>query len=191
MLVQKAARMHGGQVLVESSVGVGSRFTIELPWQLNEAEQAGETESPEFDGEIKRLDAENAVTAVVLLAEDNPENVKVVAGALRNKPWRLIVAEDGVKAVALAALHKPDIILMDVQMPNLDGLAAMRLIRADGDQQLAGTPIIALTALAMKGDRDRCLRAGANEYQSKPIDFKELIEKMEVLLRAKEGIRLL
>ena len=183
VLVQKAARMHGGQVLVESTAGVGSRFTIELPWQPSEEETA-DAESSELDGEVRRAEVENDDTAVVLLAEDNPENVRVVAGGLRNKPWRLIVAEDGVKAVALAALHKPDIILMDVQMPNLDGLAAMRLIRADGDQKLAGTPIIALTALAMKGDRDRCMRAGANDYLSKPIDFKELISKMEALLRA-------
>lgn len=188
VLVQKAARMHGGQVVVESTAGEGSRFTIELPWQPNDQDTACEAESCEYDDEIKRPDVEKAETAVVLLAEDNPENVKVVAGALRNKPWRLIVAEDGVKAVELAALHKPDIILMDVQMPNMDGLAAMRLIRADGDQKLAVTPIIALTALAMKGDRDRCLRAGADEYLSKPIDFKELISKMEVLLRATKAV---
>ena len=122
--------------------------------------------------------------AVVLLAEDNPDNVKVVTGALRNKPWRVIVAEDGFKAVELAALHKPDLILMDVQMPNMDGFAAMRLLRADSDVGLSRTPIIALTALAMKGDRERCLRAGADDYIAKPVDFKELIGKMETLLQA-------
>lgn len=184
VLVQKAARMHGGQVLVESTPGVGSRFTIELPWQPSEEAMIDQAAPGDHAASSSAADAENAETAVILLAEDNQENIKVVVGALREKTWRLIVAEDGLKAVELAALHKPDIILMDVQMPNMDGLAAMRLIRADADRKLAATPIIALTALAMKGDRDRCLRAGADEYIAKPIDFKELISKMEALLRA-------
>ena len=125
--------------------------------------------------------------AVILLAEDNSDNVKVVTGALRSKPWQIIVAEDGFKAVELAALHKPDLILMDVQMPNMDGLSAIRLIRADADIKLSQTPIIAVTALAMKGDKERCLRAGADDYIAKPVDFKELIGKMEALLRAVKG----
>ena len=183
VLVQKAARMHGGQVIVESTFGEGSRFTIELPWHPSCETAHGGSEASE--GKQTSMDTEfEKKAAVVLLAEDNPDNVKVVTGALRNKPWRVIVAEDGFKAVELAALHKPDLILMDVQMPNMDGLAAMRLLRADSDVGLSRTPIIALTALAMKGDRERCLRAGADDYIAKPVDFKELIGKMETLLQA-------
>ena len=183
VLVQKAARMHGGQVIVESTFGEGSRFTIEIPWNPSSEIEPGGTEASE--GKQTSMDTEfEKKAAVVLLAEDNPDNVKVVTGALRNKPWRVIVAEDGFKAVELAALHKPDLILMDVQMPNMDGLAAMRLLRADSDVGLSRTPIIALTALAMKGDRERCLRAGADDYIAKPVDFKELIGKMETLLQA-------
>lgn len=183
VLVQKAARMHGGQVVVESTYGAGSRFTIELPWQPSDEELPGEKGTNESEHSSQDKAADNAA-ALVLLAEDNPDNVRVVVAALRNKPWRIIVAEDGLKAVELAAIHNPDIILMDIQMPYMDGLAATRLIRADADQKLAGTPIIALTALAMKGDKERCLRAGADEYIAKPIDFKELIGKIEALLRA-------
>ena len=183
VLVQKAARMHGGQVIVESTFGEGSRFTIELPWHPSSEIEPGGTEASE--GKQTSMDTEfEKKAAVVLLAEDNPDNVKVVTGALRSKPWQIIVAEDGFKAVEMAALHKPDLILMDVQMPNMDGLAAMRLLRADSDVGLSRTPIIALTALAMKGDRERCLRAGADDYIAKPVDFKELIGKMETLLQA-------
>ena len=183
VLVQKAARMHGGQVIVESTFGEGSRFTIEIPWNPSSEIEPGGTEASE--GKQTSMDTEfEKKAAVVLLAEDNPDNVKVVTGALRSKPWQIIVAEDGFKAVELAALHKPDLILMDVQMPNMDGFAAMRLLRADSDVGLSRTPIIALTALAMKGDRERCLRAGADDYIAKPVDFKELIGKMETLLQA-------
>ena len=83
-------------------------------------------------------------------------------------------------AIALAKLHQPDLILMDVQMPIMDGLEATRQIRLDPN--LVNIPIIALTALAMVGDRDRCIAAGANDYCSKPIRLKELTQMMENLL---------
>ena len=89
-------------------------------------------------------------------------------------------AKDGQEAIALAKSHQPDLILMDVQMPVMDGLEATKQIRLD--PSLVNIPIIALTALAMEGDRDRCLAAGANEYISKPIKLKQLVHLIQDLL---------
>ena len=106
----------------------------------------------------------------------------------RNVIWLVIwvvVARNGDEAVDLARSESPDLILMDVQMPGMDGLEATRRIRADADPEtglrtsLADVPIIALTALAMPGDRERCLEAGANEYLGKPVSLRRLVETIE------------
>ena len=84
-------------------------------------------------------------------------------------------------AIAIAKAHQPDIILMDIQMPTMDGIEATRQIRLDPN--LVNIPIIAMTALAMSGDRDRCLAAGANEYVSKPLKLKQLVTTIQSLLK--------
>jgi CheY-like chemotaxis protein len=103
---------------------------------------------------------------------------------LEAKGYRLILAENGEKAIALAQSEKPDLILMDIQMPGMDGLEAIKQIRLNAN--LAQIPIIALTALAMPGDRDRCLEAGANEYVSKPVRLKQLTSLMQDLLNSSQ-----
>jgi CheY-like chemotaxis protein len=90
------------------------------------------------------------------------------------------LAIDGQQAIDLAKLHHPDLILMDIQMPVIDGMEAIKLIRLNPD--LVDIPIIALTALAMTGDRERCLEAGANDYLSKPIKLKQLAATIQQLL---------
>ena len=109
---------------------------------------------------------------LVLLAEDNEANIYTFSYYLRAKGYRLIVARDGVAAVEQARASHPDIVLMDVQMPHMDGLEAMRQIRSD--PSIAHIPVIALTALAMPSDEERCLAAGADEYFSKPVPLKRL-----------------
>ena len=99
---------------------------------------------------------------------------------LEAKGYRILLATDGQQAIALAKIHHPDLILMDIQMPVMDGIEAIKLIRLDPN--LADIPIIALTALAMEGDRDRCLEAGANEYLSKPIKLKMLADTIQNIL---------
>ena len=96
------------------------------------------------------------------------------------KAFRAILAKNGVEAIAIAKEQPLDLILMDIQMPVMDGLEAIAQIRLD--PSLIEIPIIALTALAMEGDRDRCLAAGANEYISKPIRLKQLDLLMQKLL---------
>jgi CheY-like chemotaxis protein len=112
-----------------------------------------------------------------LLAEDNQANVITVASYLTAKGYRIQLAQDGQEAVNLAKLHRPDVILMDIQMPVMDGFTAIQQIRLDAN--LSKIPIIALTALAMEGDREKCLAAGANDYLSKPIRLKSLAEMID------------
>ncbi len=116
----------------------------------------------------------------VLLAEDSEANIEAITGYLEATGHRIVVAHDGAEAVALAKAHHPDMILMDIQMPGMDGLEAIRQIRADAE--LSHTPIIALTALAMPGDADRCLGAGADHYLSKPVRLKLLVETIRDML---------
>jgi CheY-like chemotaxis protein len=93
----------------------------------------------------------------------------------------MIIANNGQEAIDFARSQKPDLILIDIQMPVLDGLAAMKQIRLD--PSLVNIPIVALTALAMAGDREKCLEAGANEYLSKPIKLKTLADTIRNILK--------
>ncbi|HUN24071.1 MAG TPA: ATP-binding protein [Anaerolineales bacterium] len=119
----------------------------------------------------------NALTEppLILLAEDTETTGKVLTDYLRNKGYRVVRAKDGIEAVSKTMEHRPHLILMDVQMPGMDGLQAMQQIRGESDAYFANVPILALTALAMPGDLERCLQAGANGYLSKPINLKNLV----------------
>ncbi|MGG6240523.1 PAS domain-containing protein [Nodosilinea sp. AN01ver1] len=117
---------------------------------------------------------------LILLAEDNDMNVATISSFLTASGYRLIYAKNGQEAVELTQTQAPDLILMDIQMPGMDGLQAMQLIRSEA--RFATLPIIALTALAMPGDRDRCLKAGANQYLPKPVKMKELKALIQRLL---------
>ncbi|MBI3967707.1 MAG: response regulator, partial [Chloroflexi bacterium] len=108
----------------------------------------------------------------VLLADDNENNIKVLADYLRVKGHEVIVARNGIEAIELVKGESPDVVLMDIQMPGMDGLEAIRRLRADAAH--ANVPIIALTALAMPGDRELCLAAGATDYLSKPVGLSLL-----------------
>lgn len=119
-------------------------------------------------------------TPSILLLEDNAANVATLSGYLKNRGFHLIAAEDGAEAIALAETQHPDLILMDIQMPKVDGLTVIRQIRAN--PAIAHIPIIALTALAMSGDREKCIEAGANEYMTKPVKLKLLVEVIHRLL---------
>ena len=117
---------------------------------------------------------------LVLLAEDNEDNISTLSDYLLTRGYWVVVARNGAEAVERATEEQPDAILMDVQMPAMDGLEATRRIRADAD--LKAVPIIALTALAMPGDRERCLDAGADVYLSKPVSLRMLVETIEAQL---------
>jgi len=114
----------------------------------------------------------------VLLAEDNLINQKVATRILQKEGVQVIIAKDGEEAVQLLQSEKPDLVLMDVQMPKMDGFEATGVIRSLPDE-FSSVPVIAMTAHAMKGDRERCLAAGMNDYLSKPIQRNDLFEKIK------------
>jgi CheY-like chemotaxis protein len=116
---------------------------------------------------------------LILLVEDNEATIITTMCYLEAKHYRILLAKNGQDAIAIAKAHHPDIILMDIQMPVMDGIEATRQIRLDPN--LVGIPIIAMTALAMSGDRDRCLAAGANDYLSKPLKLKQLTYMIQTL----------
>ena len=134
--------------------------------------------SPESPLSLHPRDPANA--PLILIVEDNEANVITLSSYLQAKGYRLLCANDGENAIVLAQSEKPDLILMDIQMSGMDGIEATQKIRQD--PELARTPIIALTALAMEGDADRCLAAGANAYVTKPIRLKQLTTLMQGFL---------
>ncbi|MEB3884752.1 PAS domain S-box protein [Lyngbya sp. CCY1209] len=176
-LVKQIVELHGGEVGVSSEVGTGSCFTVDLPG--GDDSQAWEPPVPSAS-EAEPESSEPPPPARILLAEDNEANISTMSSYLGAKGYRLMVAKNGAEAIGLARSERPDLILMDVQMPGMDGLEAIRHIRRDRD--LAEVPIVALTALAMNGDRDRCLEAGATEYLGKPVRLKELVAMIQQLL---------
>jgi CheY-like chemotaxis protein len=124
-----------------------------------------------------------------LLVEDNETNTVVVGDYLKSKGYHLEVAHDGTEAIEGVRRQRPDVVLMDIQMPGMDGLEAIRCIREDGERAVAETPIIAVSALAMPGDEERCLKAGANAYLSKPLNLKQLVQAIEAQLETAREAR--
>jgi two-component system cell cycle response regulator DivK len=109
----------------------------------------------------------------ILVVEDNQKNMKLLRDVLEAKGYRTLEAMTGVDAVELATEHGPDLVLMDVQLPDIDGLEALGRLRADA--RTASIPVLAVTAQAMHGDRERFLAAGFDAYISKPVDIVELV----------------
>jgi PAS domain S-box-containing protein len=188
-LVKRIVELHGGRVGVTSELSIGSCFTIDLPFQPSSTllwEKILGTKSAVTPEQNPQMTKETITLApLILLAEDNEANISTVSSYLGAKGYRIVLANDGQEAIDCAQTHHPDLILMDIQMPGIDGLEAIKKIRLD--QKLVDVPIIALTALAMTGDRDRCLAAGANEYLSKPVKLKQLASTIQQLLAAKDN----
>ena len=119
----------------------------------------------------------------ILVVEDNEMNRDMLSRRLARKGYQVIVAVDGEQGIAMARSEAPDVILMDMSLPVLDGWAATRLLRATPDIQCI--PIIALTAHALSGDREKALEAGCDDYDTKPIDMVRLLSKIESLVQAR------
>ncbi|MEH1869380.1 MAG: GAF domain-containing protein [Nostoc sp.] len=183
-LVKRIVELHGGRVGLTSELGVGSCFTIDLPYTpsfgVSPEMTADDQPAVTSDQDSPSTDESASLTPLILLAEDNEANISTVSSYLKAKGYRIMLAQNGQEAIDVAKIHHPDLILMDIQMPGMDGLEAMRQIRLDSN--LIDIPIVALTALAMTGDRDRCLKAGANDYLSKPIKLKQLATTIQQLL---------
>jgi PAS domain S-box-containing protein len=178
-LVKQIVEMHGGRVTLWSEVGVGSEFAIEIPFQSTIESEIG-SDTPEISGNLSNCNAS------ILLVEDNAANVSTISNYLTAKGYRLIVAHNAMEAIERVRSHSPDLVLMDIQMPEMDGIEAIERIRQDS--HLRSLPIIALTALAMAEDREKCLKVGANDYLSKPVKLKHLVTTIQKNLAPKEAI---
>ena len=113
---------------------------------------------------------------LILIVEDNEKNLKLARDVLQFKSYRTLEARTAAEGIDLAAAHLPNLILMDIQLPDMDGITALRRLMAE--PRTAAIPVIALTAFAMKGDRERFLGAGFDGYLVKPIDIKEFPEQV-------------
>ncbi|MCY7368935.1 MAG: response regulator, partial [Chamaesiphon sp.] len=226
-LVKRLVEAQNGNIIVTSTPGQGSCFTITLPYipvcslpsiaaptrsnppiarQIIEPNHSTQTSQlstpianyPESESRVPKeiaeqllIDPPASISAtpltsnsrqqpLILLAEDNKTNVETFSLYLSHSGYDIIVARDGLEVINLAQSHQPDLILMDIQMPGMDGLTAINKIRHI--PEIMHTPIIALTALAMPGDREKCLASGANEYLSKPAKLKQLRQTIQKLI---------
>jgi CheY-like chemotaxis protein len=119
------------------------------------------------------------MTLRILLVEDNPENRDMLSRRLVRRGYQVTFAMDGAEAISLTKSEKPDIVLMDLSLPVIDGWEATRRLKIDAATM--EIPIIALTAHAMAGDRERAMAAGANDYDTKPVDLERLLAKISAL----------
>ena len=185
-LVKRIVNLHGGEVGVTSKLGVGSCFTIDLPYDANiplffEVENQLE---PSINIESSQI--QENISPLILLVEDNETNITTVSSYLKAKNYQIILAKNGEEAVTLAKSQNPDLIMIDISIPKINGIEAIQQIRLVPN--LVDIPIIALTALAMTGEQELCLSGGgANKYLSKPVKLKQLSTTIQHLLTIKEN----
>jgi signal transduction histidine kinase/tetratricopeptide (TPR) repeat protein len=174
-LAHRLAALHGGGLAMESTLSQGSCFTIHLPASLKRESKLQSKRSQDI------ALYEDLSAYRLMLVEDREETAKIMGEFfdLWRLPW--FRAKDGFQAVQLAQEKQPDLILMDVQMPGMDGLTAIREIR-EKESNGKPIPILVLTALALPGDRERCLAAGADDYCTKPFSTKYLYRKLREFL---------
>jgi CheY-like chemotaxis protein/HPt (histidine-containing phosphotransfer) domain-containing protein len=178
-ITPQLVKLMGGSIWVESEPGRGSIFHFTSRFEF-----AGAVPRTIGSGNPEAMRGHPAGAALpatspgmkILLAEDNAVNRKLVTTLLQRRGYHVVATENGQEALDVLATQNFDVVLMDVQMPVLDGLDATRAIRTKEQSSGAHLPIIALTAHAMKGDRERCLAAGADEYVTKPIRTTDLLE---------------
>jgi CheY-like chemotaxis protein len=174
-LVAQMARLHGGSVNAISEHEKGSRFTIVLPWEPALAFDSAAR--MRITAKFRAIKSDETNRPTILLVEDTKEVVMMITDYLELSGYNVCTAQDGMDGIVQARHVRPALILMDVQMPRMDGFETTRKLRSDPD--FKDTPIVALTALAMPHDRERCLEAGMDEYISKPVNLKTLVKVIQ------------
>lgn len=173
---QKLVSLMGGQIRLESQPGQGSTFSFNLTFTHGQKP----AEVANSDTALQPM-LRPARTLHVLLAEDTPANQKLVSHLLARRGHAVQLADNGQEALELVRRHDFDVVLMDVQMPVLDGFRTTQAIRNLPNPRKAAVPIVAMTAYALRGDLERCLAAGMNTYLSKPLDVEALVATVEQL----------
>ena len=190
-IVKKIVDRMDGTIAVKSRQGKGTEVTVILPFKVNSQVVECETKVLKKPGQMKilseRENSENLFKGKkILLAEDNELNREIAVELLKEEGFILDTAEDGTIAVEKMRTAKPgqyDLILMDIQMPIMDGYEATRQIRKLENPETANIPIVAITANAFEEDRQKALEAGMNEHVSKPIDLERLLEAVKKVLK--------
>ena len=160
--------MQGGTISVDSVLGQGSTFRVVLPVHVDEMMEAG------------------LMGKRILVIEDTEDNRQIIRDLLTSFDYELIEAVDGAEGVAMAQTHRPDLILMDIQLPVIDGYEATRRIRAI--PELARVPIIAVTSYALSGDEAKTREAGCDGYIAKPFSPRQLLAKVREFLPDRKAL---
>jgi len=183
-ITRRLVELHGGNIAVESEVGRGSRFLVTIPCKRLAGSNPGAGERA-ADGGEPASSPSYAVKETILVVEDNPVNQKVLAAMLRRHGYRVVIAEHGGEVLPALDQQPASLVLMDMQMPHVDGFEATRMMRRD--PRWKHLPIVAMTARAMSGDRELCLREGMDGYLAKPVNRAQLISVVEQHLHAADS----
>ncbi len=175
VLSKRLVEMHGGTITFGPREGGGTNFIVTLPalsfTQPGTQPHGGQAqEKPQGKGGL-------VAGKKIMIVEDNRLNMLLVADFLKGNSFTVVEATTGEVALEKAAQEKPDVILLDIQMPGIDGFEVLRRLRES--PEFKDIPVIAMTALAMKGDEERCMRAGFNDYIRKPVNLNEMLNKIE------------
>lgn len=185
-LVSLLTEHHGGHVSVQSTLGEGSCFSATLPWQETAPTPSQADDKPHANANASSLERDEPTRAlmarspVIVNADDNDASLGMLGDFLRKEGFRVVDARDGAEAIAAVFKHHPALVIMDLQMPAMDGLSAIRVLRSNS--AFEQTPIIALTSRALVGDRELCITAGASDYLRKPVNLLALLEMIHRLL---------
>ncbi|MFM8320713.1 MAG: response regulator [Chloroflexota bacterium] len=175
--VQNLVELHGGSLHVQSAPGQGNRFTITLP----ALEPRFTSDSPVKPVQPPALECREALARLAIV-DDYPGNVQPLADMLRLNQYEVLTYTNGIEFLEQVAGDIPDLVLMDIQMPGIDGLETTRRLRALPDPRLAAVPVIAVTALVMEGNQERCMQAGASAYLARPFSLQRLVAVIEKIL---------
>jgi len=177
---RRFCRMMGGDITVESARDAGSRFTIRLP----AGNGAHDNSRGSSDRIAPNVSLASRVGRRILYVEDNEDNIYVVKTRLHDAGFTVLVAANGEQGLAMAASEKPDLVLMDLSLPVLDGWEATR--RLKHAPETSGIPVIALTSHAMKGEQEKAIAAGCDDFDTKPIEIARLLAKIEAALAKRQ-----
>ncbi|MEM7802322.1 MAG: response regulator, partial [Chloroflexota bacterium] len=165
--VQKYTQLHEGLLSIQSDVGRGTRVTISLPWSSAVQLSNGQMWRSSFKRQIR-----------ILLVEDDDQYIETISNYLQAKNFEVVIARNGKEGIKQVTDTRPDLVLMDMEMPIMDGFEAIKQIRGMADLELAQLPIIAFTALNLSRDKHNGMTAGANDYITKPVSLRWLSQSI-------------